>query len=277
MPPTFGLSVPVPRSLASVTSVRRTGLAAILVLAGMTLFEGFVNEGGIFAFEAFIFFVPIAAAALASSLAAQGRWRSVLKVTAGAFGIQLSLGLAVAALFHSLDSNGLGLVLCTAAVTVGGVGISSSPLLVAARMIGKRRDLEAGDAMLAVAGAWLVIAQLLKVAFATEHLLSLAPALVLGLGAVFIHLRRARARRDWSDRASRGLLEGWRVRPHATAAELATLPPLFAGGELTGVLERIEVGGSLYRSGFVAEPVATTSAPATRVPGEPISARAWVG
>lgn len=265
MPPTFGLSVPVPRSLASVTSVRRAGLAAILVFAAMTLLEGFVNEGGIFAFEAFIFFVPIAAATLASSRAAQGRWRSVLKVTAAAFGIQMSLGLAVAALFHSFDSSGLGLVVVTAAVTVGGVGIMSSPLLVAASRIGKRKDLEAGDAMLGVAGAWLVLAQLIKVALATEHLLSLVPALALGVGAVAVHLRRAHARRDWSDRASRGLLEGWRVRPHATEAELATLPPLFGGrAELTGVLERIEVGGSLYRSGFVAEPVATTSSPASR-------------
>lgn len=257
MPPTLGNSVLVPSQLASITSVKTLGPLSVALFALLTLIEGTAHDGREFAIGALLFFVPMAAAALCAHRAAEARWSSMLTICGAGFGLQMLLGLLMATL-TGLSFDVLLIVLLIAVFTTVIVAVCGTPLVIAASVLGPRKDLEAGDTMLAASGTLLVVAQVLKIAALPEHVFSYVPGLALGMIAVVVHITRALTRRDWSDRATRGLLDGWRVRTRVSEHELTMLPPLFgAQRHVSGVLERVEMGGSLYRSGLIGEPVAT--------------------
>lgn len=115
--------------------------------------------------------------------------------------------------------------------------------------------------MLGAGGAWLVLAQLLKMVVMPECAFGFLPGLALGGVAIGIRVARGFARSSWANRVARGQVQGWRVRTNAGAEELAVLPPLFPASpsldHVPAVLERVVAGGTLYRSGLVGQPVAS--------------------
>lgn len=257
MPATFGKLALVPPQLASLASVKTLGPLTVALFAFLTVIEGIAFDGREFAFGALVFFVPMAAAALCVRRAAEARWSSMVKICGAGFGIQTVLGLLLAALVH-FDSDVVFIVLLVSVVTSGIVAVAGTPLVLAAAVLGPRRDLESGDTMLAASGTLLLVAQVLKMFMLPENVFTYVPGVVLGMIAVAVYITRALARRAWSDRATRGLLDGWRVRTRVSRNELAMLPPLYgAQRHVSGVLERVEMGGALYRSGLIGQPVAT--------------------
>jgi hypothetical protein len=195
----------------------------------------------------------------------RGDWRRSAIVALGAIGIHTAIGIFVGLALGILSWGVIVVALVVVAALFGLTAVAAFPVLVAAAVLGGRRDHEAGDAMLGWGGAWLAGLQLLTLlGLESSHVSVLEPAgivtmlgLAAGVVALATYAARAIARRRWCARALRGELRGWRVRETATVEELAMLPPVFGSSrENTGVLERLEMGGVLYRSGLIASPVA---------------------
>jgi hypothetical protein len=245
----------VPGSLAS---AKVLAPAAVAAATGVTLLEACARGVSELAFGVLLIFVPIITAAVLAKLAAQARWSRLFRAAACGAGVQALGGLALVTAIGGPNPEYAFFAVVAAAFSVAFVAVLALPLVVAAGVIGPRRDLEAGDLMLAVGGLWMAAIQMLKVAAmpeqATTFLLGLTPALL----ASGIYVGRMLARRAWCARVARGELTGWRVRPTMTGEELDTLPPVFGSPHtVSAVIERVQMGGVLYRSGLLAQPVAT--------------------
>lgn len=132
------------------------------------------------------------------------------------------------------------------------------PALVACGVLGPRRDLDAGDTLLGVGGAWFVLVQGAKLALVHEA--ALLFGLALGLAALAVSVQRAIARRAWCARIERGEIAGLRVRADASPEETDDLVPLYGGRRATAILEAFEEVPGPYRGALVARPVARVPA-----------------
>jgi len=230
---------------------------AILIAALVMIVEGFAGRWH----EAWIavigLTIPTVAVAVMAARAAEQRGRDFLLAMASGFGAQTLVGMLLGMWVGGFRYDLIIGVLIGAGLTCGMIGFLGIPVLIAANTLGRRRDLEAGDALIGFCGALLAAFQGLKMAIAGDHVTLFLPGFALGLFGIAMYLARAVARRRWCERASRGEIEGWRVRTRTSNEELALLPPVCGGADsVTGVVERVEIGGMLYRSGPVGLPVA---------------------
>jgi hypothetical protein len=121
--------------------------------------------------------------------------------------------------------------------------------------------------MLGVAGAWLAVVQTLALLLSTSPLVWRLPGLALGVLGVVISLLRGKQRRAWCRLAARGGIEGMRVRPPASLAELGSLPPMYGSADdALAVLEHVTVGRTAYRGAGVREPLASLPLPHAEAP-----------
>lgn len=225
--------------------------------------EGMVAAGGMFFFASLVFLFPAITAALAASVAAGSQWGRAFAAAAIGASVQAAAGVAICLMIPGPRIEVFAIVILMAVATTCAAAVVALPLIIAAGVIGGRRDLAAGDAMLAAGGIWLVLTQLVKMAFMPEYAMGFVPAIAIGGIAIGVHVARGFVRRSWAAKVARGEVPGWRVRVTAPD-EIATLPPLFPAslrrGSVTAVLERIVVGGAVYRSCLVAEPIASVTA-----------------
>lgn len=205
---------------------------------------------------AFVFFfgVPLAGSALVTAWL--GRRRPVLA------GITMLLTLAVECGFGALIGGATYAVMgieigavCTLAAAVAFV-----PVFGATAVLATKRDLEAGDVLLAWFAAWFGAIHLLALILADSwgaqwyHAL---PGLLASVGAIALAFARSHRRRAWCAAVERGRVDGWRTRPGPTDEELAGLPPLYGSAfEAANVIERWERVPTAYRDAPVAIPVA---------------------
>lgn len=252
-PPVFG-SLAAPKVMAPLF----VGVCSLAMLI-----EGTIAAGRGFGFASLLFLFPAITAAVVASVAAEGRWSRAFAAAAIGGGTQAAIGLVLLLVIAGPRIELIAVTLLLAAVTTVAAAVVALPLIIAAGVIGGRRDLAAGDAMLAAGGVWLVLVQLVKMAFEPEYALGFVPAIAIGGIAIGVHVARGYVRRSWASKVARGEVRGWRVRVTG-ADEIATLPPLFRAswklGSVPVVLERVVVGGAVYRSGLVAEPVASVTA-----------------
>lgn len=211
------------------------------------------------------FYPPILSLAFATGPLVRRQWRKLGVVALVALAVHALIGLACAIVVGARDLQILGIIVLVIGVLFTVTAIASVPVLVVGMALSRRRDHEAGDAMLGWSGAWLVLVQLVAIGVTTDGGTGLAMAslvvaiagLGVGLLAIGTFAGRAITRRRWCARAVRGELSGWRVRDSASPDELAHLPPMFGSPRhASAVLERVELGGALYRSGLVTSPVA---------------------
>lgn len=178
--------------------------------------------------------------------------------------VHFAVGLLVAMCMNAMSAGGLPIVLAVVAILTGLSGAAAAPVILGGALLASKKDLEAGDLMLGLGGAWLALLETAAIAsLGSPHERGSGAVLVmifgcaLGVGASGVFVARAIARRRWCARAARGDLQGWRVRVATSPAELATLPPVFGSAkQVTAVVERVELAGLLYRSGLVGRPVA---------------------
>jgi hypothetical protein len=217
-------------------------------------------------------FPPMVAMALLVGPIVRRQRRRVVMTAALAFSAHAFLGGALVMSFGGGRVEIFAIVLLGIALFFGLMFFVMSPVLVAGALLGPRTDLEAGDAMLGWAGAWLAGLQtLMLLVLRDSHgdgtsacILVAAVGLLAGVVALATFAVRAVTRRRWCARVARGDIQGWRVRETASPEELATLPPMFGSPrKVSAVLERVVMGGVLYRSGLIASSVA-----AVRVRGE---------
>lgn len=200
---------------------------------------------------------------VASAAARAKRGRAAGFVVVGLV-VHFAVGLLVAMCMNVLSADVLPVILVVIAMLTGLSGAAAAPVIVGGSLLASKKDLEAGDLMLGLGGAWLALLE-------TAAIASLGPAhergpgavllmifgCALGVGTFGVVVARAIARRQWCARVARGDLQGWRVRVVTSAAELATLPPVFGSPKkVSAVVERVELAGLLYRSGLVGLPVA---------------------
>jgi hypothetical protein len=255
----------VERVPASIGGVNVLGCSAIGLASLVTILEGLSTGAGDFPFAVLLFVVPAITAACLVHHASKGNWSLLFKVGGAGAGIQGLLGLVATFLIGGPNARYALFVLILAALTVCFAAVLALPLVIAAGVIGRRRDLEAGDLMLAVSGLWVAAVQMLKLAAFPDDLKTFAAGLVAALIACGIYVARRTARRAWCARAARGELTGFRVRTLTTDEELDLLPPVFGPPQTAfAVIERVEMGGAMYRGAEITQPVATMTYELTR-------------
>jgi len=247
-----------PAVFASLAAPRLVAPVFAATCAVAMMVEGIANAGEGSLYAGLLFVAPATGAIFAARAAAETNWTRVLGALASASCVQVFLALLLSVCLTSANILFVGVAFVVALLTVAATAAVVLPLVIAAGVIGQRRDLEAGDAMLVAGGVWLIAVQLVKMAFVPEDATSFVPALAVGAFAIGVRVARGIARRSWAKRVARGELPGWRVRSAATPEEIATLAALYptSRGASVGILERVAVGGALYRSGLVGEPVA---------------------
>lgn len=252
-----------PPVFASLASPKVLAPLFVGVCSLAMLIEGTVAAGVEFSFGSLVFLLPAITAAVAASVAAGSQWGRALAAVAIGFGVQAAAGAAFGLLIITPRIEVLAVLILMAAATTCAAAVVALPVIIAAGVIGGRRDLAAGDAMLAAGGIWLVLTQLVKMAFMPEYAMGFVPAIAIGGIAIGVHVARGFVRRSWASKVARGEVQGWRLRV-TSADEIATLPPLFRAswtpGSVPAVLERVVVGGAVYRSGLVTAPIASITA-----------------
>jgi len=252
----------MPRSLVDVRTAVRLALGiggALTLLELMMVFapqEGWLPLVTVLPSVVTWFFV-------ASAAARAERGRAVGFVVVGLV-VHFAVGLLVAMCMNVMSADVLPVVLVAVAMLTGLSGVTAAPVIVGASLLASKKDLEAGDLMLGLGGAWLALLETAAIAsLGSQHERGAGAVLVmilgcaLGVGTFGVFVARAIARRQWCARVARGDLQGWRVRLVTSAAELATLPPVFGSAkQVSAVVERVELAGLLYRSGLIGQPVA---------------------
>ena len=252
----------MPRSLVDV----RTAVRLALGTGGaLTLLELMMVCGPGESWIPFVAFLPsiVTWFFVAGAAARAQRGRAAGFVVVG-FVVHVAVGIVVAMGFNVLSADVVPLVLVVVVMLTGITGAAAVPMIVGGSVLAAKKDLEAGDLMLGLGGAWLALLQAFAIAArGSEHerggcaVLVMLFGCALGVGALGVSVACAIARRQWCARVARGDLQGWRVRVVTSAAELATLPPVFGSAKkVSAVVERVELAGLLYRSGLVGQPVA---------------------
>lgn len=240
---------------SSVAPVRRIAPLAVVILALCIFLDSLRAAGGAWWILPAMLGIPVVT--FAFELAAEeGHGLGVLLI-----GFTVEAGLAVLISFLLGPSVALTLVAVVGSLMCFVlVGLVLLPILLAGSAYARKKDLEAGDAMLAVSGAWLVVIQALLLVISPREVL-LLPGLAIGLLAVAVSVARIRSRRIWCERAVRGTIDGIRVRLPSSLAELE-LPPIYGSPRADFVVvERLVVGQTAYRSALVGEPIATIQLP----------------
>jgi hypothetical protein len=263
----------MPGSLTDVRTISRwtLGVTGALSVVELIAMDGRFNVVWL---SLAIVVPPIAGCVYAADALAQRRSWSAFRRLSLALGVHAALffGLAFYLARGDTWSESFGIALVGVAVVFGAIVTGCAPILIAATALGPRKSLEAGDVMLGVCGVWFAIVQTIALALVdlarssdvVVHgpvMLLMLGFMVVGVGAFGVSLARGIARRSWCSRLLRGELEGWRIRRDTSEHELAKLPVMFGSPcSGTAVVERVEVGGVMYRSGLVAEPVAVIRA-----------------
>ena len=257
----------------SVTEAHRVTCGVLLLGGTLTILELMAVFGSKEAWIAVVAFAPpVIACALAARAFAQQKFAWGVGSAVIAYVAQVVVAIIVGAAMGASGTDLIGGVLAVTAILFAVTGLVGSPVAIAGGVLGPRKDLEAGDAMLGFSGVWLTVLHTIALAAVgtprdnggSWAVLFAFFGMVIGVGAFGVFVARAIARRLWSRRVLRGELQGWRVRTKTDADELASLPPLYGSPRAaTAVLERVEMGGVLYRSGLVAHPLATVRAAVT--------------
>jgi hypothetical protein len=202
-----------------------------------------------------IFFgVPLAGSSLVTAWL--GRRRPVVAgvTMLVTFAVQAGFGALVGGSSYAVMGAEIG-ALCTLAAAVAFV-----PVFGATAVLATKRDLEAGDVLLAWFAAWFgaihLLAVILPDLWGAEWYHAL-PGLVASVAAIALAFARSHRRRAWCAAVERGSVDGWRTRPDPTDEELVGLPPLYGSAfEAANVIERWERVPTAYRDAPVAIPVA---------------------
>lgn len=198
--------------------------------------------------------LPTLGASVAASLLARRRTRAAL--TALAVALLLHVGLAVV-----IEGGGRwrDAAILIALVCSGLTFLVTSPVLIATAMLAVRRDEAAGDTLLGIGGAWLVVVELGLLGYEVATPGSVALGIAGGVALVGVALWRARARRSFCLRVALGRVPGLRMRYPVASDPLASLPVLF-GPEVdaVSVIEKLSPAGELYRATTLAVPIART-------------------
>jgi hypothetical protein len=262
--------VRVPGSLAEVSKLAPIVMA---VTGLITIAEALaVASGGGLALALGGFAIPTVGTTLTALYLSQQKWGRACAAVglwfAGHAGIAAAIGLLM-----ERGSDSVPMAVFVALFTSGVTLVLASPVLIAAIVYGRRRDLEAGDAYLGFAGLWYLAFQVLSAMVLSPDLpaggsaLSLitVPGMLASLAAIALSIGRTVHRRHFTRRAARGELSGWRVRPMNAGDDIAVLPPLFGSAvRATAVLERVVTGFTAYRSAVVGMPVARVGGAAAR-------------
>jgi hypothetical protein len=247
-------------------SAERAAKAAVWLAGAFTMLELLLFCRIDEAWLPFVTFLPpILTMGFAVGPLVRREWRKLALVALVALAVHVLIGFAFALAIGVHEAGIIAIIVAVIALLFALTAIATAPVLVVAAALGARRDLEAGDAMLAWGGAWLVVVQAIALALVNDTRIENAWAcsfvtvvgLAFGVLALGTYVARAIARRHWCTRVARGELQGWRVRETTSSEELAQLPPMFGSPRaVSGVLERVEMGGVLYRSGLLASAVA---------------------
>jgi FtsH-binding integral membrane protein len=267
-------NVRVPGSLAEVTELAPMVMAATGLI---TMAEGlFLSRNGL-ALVLGGFAIPTAGTTLTALYLSRRQWGRAVGAVAAWFAAHAVVAF-VAGFVMEGGSRGATMAVFAAAVVSGVTVALASPVLVAAAVYGRRRDLEAGDAYLGVAGLWFLVVELLGAQSLSPSLTDAAswlvtvPGMLASLAAIGVAVGRIVKRRVFTRRVARGALSGWRVRSMSPGDDVAVLPPLFGSSvRATAVLERVEAGFTAYRSALVGMPVARVGGAAARALGSPVA------
>jgi len=251
-----GDALRVPTSFAPVGFVAPAAVLAAAVCIFLDSVIGDVTNWWLFPLA---FGIPFVTMAIGLFDAGRGGRHRFWYATLIGFIAQCGLGIAFACLVtprvETMVLAVLGATFCfiTAALTM-------LPILLGAAAYRMKTDLEAGDAMLGVAGGWILLIQTVLLLLSVRDLL-LLPGLAVGLLAVAFSVGGIRSRRVWCDRAARGTIDGIRVRRPSSPAEL-DLPPIYGSPRAVfAVVERQVVGNTAYRSALVGQAIATMRLP----------------
>jgi hypothetical protein len=256
----------VPGSLLD--SRRLTSL--IIILAGaLSVLEISLLAGGDWWMAILVFFPPVIGWAFIASELSVGRRLHALAIAAATLIGHALIGLVTLGCVGVISEEGviIGGILETLVFVM--VAVVSAPVTLAGTVLGRAAELDAGDAMLGYCGGWLAMLQaFMFLAFASTAdraptvILLIVLGVLLGASALCVCIARAIGRRRWCARVMRGEIPGWRLRRPSTPAELANLPCVFKSSDgIMTVLERVEMGGAIYRGGLVGQAVAAVPVP----------------
>lgn len=241
-------------SLASVGSVASVFMfAAGGAAAAMCLASSSSGDAAPFVFG--VLAMPTIGVTFGAHLFGRGATGAGWGALGVAAAVEAAIGGAVA------PPGGALIGLCLSAV----IYIVASPALLTASALSRRSERDTGDTMLLWGGVWSAALYVLSALLLWRHVE--LPAFWIAIAGVVVSLlaaaaavARAENRRTFAKLAREGKVPGYRVRARVSLDELRELPALFAiNNARHAVLERVTmtaVGGSAYRGGLAAEPVA---------------------
>lgn len=248
-----------PRVPSSFAPVKQVAPAAVLVVALCIFFATLRGAANDWWVGPCVFAIPVVTIAVA--LMGGGDrprfWRVLL------VGLVLEAGAGILLMFMLGPSVWLALLAVVCALLCFGlVGFAMLPIMMAVRAYGSRTDLEAGDAMLAAGGAWLVAIQTFAILIAPSELPWIVPGLAIGMFAIAVSVDRTRSRRRWCARAADGHVEGIRLRRASVSLAELELPTIHGSTPtMIAVVEKLIVGRTAYRSSVIGEAIATIRVP----------------
>lgn len=208
-------------------------------------------------------FVPVLMIVAASLLLSRRMRRAAVAVVIGAIVVQ-TLGAPV---LVRADGGWVPLFMMIGAMTAGIALVASAPMLLACAWLGPRDDLDGGDTLLGIGGAWAIVVTL--VLWKLTDLDAAIAISTLAVGAILVAVAggRAVARRVWLARVAGGRSPDYRLRAPLTPDERRALPPLFGGRRsAAAAIERITRDGAAppYRTQTLGIAVAIAPAPPGR-------------
>lgn len=241
-----------PRSLLAIEWLAPLILVATAVIGVAQGVAQHPEGSDIALFFALVGGLPTIGVAVAAGLLGRLRRGSAFVALAVALSLHVALAVAIVGGGHLL-----ALAILAACACSGLTFLVASPVLVATAVLAHRRDEAAGDTLLGIGGAWLIVVELGLFGYEVGTPRTVALAIAGGLAVVGVALGRARARRTFCMRAALGRIAGLRVRDPIPSDSLSSLP-VFFGPELdaTCVLEEHAEAGALYRAGGIAVPIA---------------------
>jgi hypothetical protein len=240
------------------TSLLRIEWLAPLLIVAMALLgvaQGAAKDpdgSGIAALFALLCGLPTLGAALAAGLLARRRQRDAVVALAVALALQVGVALLIEGGGRWRDVA-IVIALACSCLTF----LVASPVLVATAVLASRPHEAAGDTLLGIGGAWLVVVELGLGAYQAVSPRGVAFGIAAGVALVGVALWRARARRTFCRRVALGQVAGLRMRYPIASDALASLPVLFGPeADAVSIVEEQSPAGDVYRATTLGVPIA---------------------